>query len=340
MFTFGYGINFDVEKLRFAVLDHDQTTLSSNYALDLGGSLYFLAQPPLADYQELDRRMRSGELSMALEIPPNFARDIQRGNQVKIAAWIDGAMPTRAENVIGYVQAMHQGWLLDRARGRTTTALPAGLMTIETRFRYNPDVKSLSAMAPAVIPMLLMLIPAMLCALSVVREKELGSILNLYVTPVSKLEFIVGKQLPYIAVGMVNFFLMCALAVFVFGVPEKGDFLLLTLAALLYVTASTGLGLLISAFINSQIAAIFATFMIIFIPSMRFSGMIDPVSSLEGGARVIAGIFPGSYFMTICRGTFSKALGFTELSPLLLPIAASIPVIIGMSVALLKKQER
>jgi ribosome-dependent ATPase len=337
MLTFGYGISMDVEDLRFAVLDRDQTTLSGNYALDLGGSRYFIAQPPLADYEALDRRMRSGELSLALEIPPDFARDLARGNPVKIGAWIDGAMPTRAENVLGYVQAMHQGWLLENAR--RTGQMPAGLMNIETRFRYNPDVKSLPAIVPAVIPMLLMLIPAMLSALSVVREKELGSILNLYVTPVSKLEFLLGKQLPYIAIGMVNFFLMSALAVFFFGVPHKGDFLFLSLAAWLYVTDATGIGLLISTFTRSQIAAIFATFLVTFIPSTRFSGMFDPVASLEGGARWIGAIFPATHFLTICRGTFSKALGFAELQASLLPLALAIPVIAGFGVLLLKKQE-
>jgi ribosome-dependent ATPase len=340
MLTFGYGITMDVENLRFAVLDRDQTTLSNNYALDLGGSRYFIAQPAIADYDALDRRMRSGELSLALEIPPNFARDVRRGDPVKIAAWIDGAMPTRAESVLGYVQAMHQVWLREQMRRHATDQAPAELMTIETRFRYNPDVLSLPAMVPAVIPILLMLIPSMLSALSVVREKELGSILNLYVTPVSKFEFLVGKQLPYIAIGMINFFLLCAMAVWVFGVPLKGDFLLLTLAALLYVTFATGLGLLVSVFTRSQIAAIFATFILTFIPSSRFSGMIDPVSSLEDGARLAGEIFPGTYFLIFSRGIFSKALGFAELSSYLLPLALSILVVVGLSVLLLAKQER
>jgi ribosome-dependent ATPase len=340
MVTFGYGISMDVEDLRFAVLDRDQTLLSSNYALDLGGSRYFIERPPLADYDELDRRMRSGELSLAIEIPPNFARDFERGDSVKIGAWIDGAMPTRAENVLGYVQAMHQVWLQEQARRRYTGHAPAALISIETRFRYNPDVRSLPAIVPAVIPMLLMLILAMLSALSVVREKELGSILNLYVTPATRLEFLFGKQLPYIAMGMINFFLVCVLAVFVFDVPLKGSFLLLSIAALLYVTASTGLGLLISAFTRSQIAAVFATAIATVIPTRQFSGMIDPVSSLEGGARFIGEIFPATHFVTLCRGTFSKALGFAELGYLLLPLALAIPVILGLSVVLLKKQER
>lgn len=340
MITFGYGITMDVEDLRYAVLDRDQTTLSNNYALDLSGSRYFIERPPITDYAALDRRMRSGELSLALEIPPNFARDLARGDNVKIAAWIDGAMPTRAENVLGYVQAMHQSWLLEQMRRHVSGQVPTGSITIETRFRYNPDVKSLPAIVPAVIPMLMMLILAMLSALSVVREKELGSILNLYVTPVTRLEFLVGKQLPYIALGMVSFFLLCALAVFVFGVPHKGDFLLLALAALLYVTAATGLGLLISAFTRSQIAAVFATALATIIPSTRFSGMIDPVSSLEGGARLVGEIFPTTHFLTISRGTFTKALGFAELGPSLLPLVLAIPVILILSVVLLNKQER
>ncbi|EIC28743.1 ribosome-associated ATPase/putative transporter RbbA [Methylomicrobium album] len=340
MFVMGYGISMDVENLRFAVLDRDRTLLSNNYALDLGGSRYFIERPPIADYDELDRRMRSGELSLALEIPPNFARDLERGGNVRIGAWIDGSMPSRAENVIGYVQAMHQVWLAEQARRRATDKVPPEPIRIETRYRYNPDVKSLPAIVPAVIPMLLMLIPAMLSALSVVREKELGSILNLYVTPVTKLEFLLGKQMPYIALAMVNFFLLCAFAVFVFGVPHKGNFLLLTVAALLYVTAATGLGLLISAFTRSQIAAIFATALATIIPASRFSGMIDPIGSLEGGARFVGEIFPTTHFLTISRGTFSKALGFAELAPSLVPIVLSIPVIVGLSVMLLNKQER
>ena len=340
MFTFGYGITMDVENLHFAVLDRDQSGLSNNYILNLEGSRYFRARQPLNDYAGLESRMRSGELSLALEIPPNFARDVARGEHVKIGAWIDGAMPSRAENVLAYVQAMHQGWLLEIAQQHYTNHAPRGLIRIEPRFRYNPDMQSLPAIVPAVIPILLMLFPAMLSTLSVVREKELGSILNLYVTPVTKIEFLIGKLIPYIAIGMLNFFLLCLLTVFVFGIAFKGGFLVLALAAMLYITASAGIGLLISTLTQTQIAAIFATFLITFIPSSRFAGMIDPVSSLEGGARFVGDIFPGSYFLTICRGTFSKALGFAELGSALPPLALAIPVILGLSVLLLSKQER
>lgn len=281
MLIMGYGISMDVENLRFAVLDRDQTVSSQAWSLNLAGSRYFIEQPPLASYDELDRRMRSGELAVAIEIPPNFGRDIARGTPAQIGVWVDGAMPSRAETVKGYVQAMHQSWLQEAASRQPNPVKQAGLLNIETRYRYNPDVKSLPAIVPAVIPLLLMMIPSMLSALSVVREKELGSMINLYVTPTTRSEFLLGKQLPYIALGMLNFLLLCALSVFVFGVPLKGSFLTLTLAALLYVIIATGLGLLISTFMKSQIAAIFGTSIITLIPATQFSGMIDPVASLE-----------------------------------------------------------
>ncbi|HIF4789632.1 TPA: ribosome-associated ATPase/putative transporter RbbA, partial [Klebsiella pneumoniae] len=306
MFIMGYGISMDVEDLRFAVLDRDQTLSSQGWSQNLAGSRYFIEQAPLHSYDELDRRMRDGELAVAIEIPPNFGRDIARGTPVQIGVWVDGAMPNRAETVRGYVQAMHLAWLQEMAGRQSSPQRDTSLISIETRYRYNPDVKSLPAIVPAVIPLLLMMIPAMLSALSVVREKELGSIINLYVTPTTRSEFLLGKQLPYIVLGMFNFFLLCALSVFVFGVAHKGSFLTLTLAALLYVTIATGLGLLISTFMKSQIAAIFGTAIITLIPATQFSGVIDPVASLEGPGRWIGQIYPTSHFLTIARGTFSK----------------------------------
>lgn len=339
MLIMGYGISMDVENLRFAVLDRDQTVSSQAWSLNLAGSRYFIEQPPLASYDELDRRMRAGELAVAIEIPPNFGRDIARGTPAQIGVWVDGAMPSRAETVKGYVQAMHQSWLQEAASRQPNPVKQAGLLNIETRYRYNPDVKSLPAIVPAVIPLLLMMIPSMLSALSVVREKELGSMINLYVTPTTRSEFLLGKQLPYIALGMLNFLLLCALSVFVFGVPLKGSFLTLTLAALLYVIIATGLGLLISTFMKSQIAAIFGTSIITLIPATQFSGMIDPVASLEGPGRWIGEIYPTSHFLTIARGTFSKALDLSDLWPLFMPLLIAVPVVMGLSILLLKKQE-
>ncbi|MCW5622121.1 MAG: ABC transporter permease, partial [Burkholderiales bacterium] len=340
MLVLGYGINMDVEALSFAVLDRDQTGTSRSYVLDLSGSRYFIEHPPIRDYADLDRRMRSGELSLAIEIPSGFARDLARGTPVQIGAWIDGAMPQRAETVRGYVQGMHQHWLSTRARELYGSALTTPQFSIETRFRYNPDVESLPAMVPAVIPILLMLIPAILTALSVVREKELGSIVNLYVTPVTRLEFLLGKQIPYVVLAMMSFLLLVALAVFVFGVPVKGSFPTLVAAALLYVIAATALGLVMSTFVRSQVAALFGTALLTILPAVQFSGMIDPVSSLEGAGALIGSVYPTTHFLTIARGTFSKGLGFADLDRSFVPLLIAVPVLIGIGAVLLRKQER
>ena len=338
MFIIGYGISLDVENLSYAVLDHDQTTLSQNYTLNLSGSRYFLERAPITDYADLDRRMRSGELSLAIEIPPGFAVDLKHGRTGHIGAWVDGAMPMRAETIRAYVQAIHLTWLADMAEHRLGIRLPSASQ-LETRFRYNPDVRSLPAMVPAVIPLLLMLIPAMLTALSVVREKELGSIINLYVTPVTRAEFLIGKQLPYMALAMVNFFLLTALAVTVFGVPITGSFATLTLTALVFVACSTGFGLLASTFTHSQIAAMFVTIIGTLIPSVQYAGLLNPVSSLEGVGAFIGQIFPATYFLTISRGVFSKALDLGQLWPSFWPLLIMAPTILGLAVVLLKKQE-
>jgi len=342
MFVMGYGITFDVEDLTFAVLDRDQSSLSRDYATNIAGSPYFSEQAPIISYEDLDRRMRAGKLSLALEIPPGFARDIARGRQVEIGAWVDGAMPTRADTVQGYVRGIHAHWLRTKAREADygDASGLAGLLTIETRFRYNPDVKSVVAMVPAVIPLLLMLIPAMLASLSVVREKELGSIINFYVTPTTRLEFLLGKQLPYIVLSALSFLLLTVLAVSVFGVTLKGSFLTLAAAALLYVSAATAMGLLISSFMRSQIAAIFGTALLTILPAVNFSGMIDPVSSLEGMGRVIGELYPTTHFLTISRGTYSKALDFADLSASFTPLVLAVPVLLGLAAVLLKKQER
>ncbi|MBX9936409.1 MAG: ribosome-associated ATPase/putative transporter RbbA [Burkholderiaceae bacterium] len=338
MFIIGYGINMDVEDLSYAVLDQDQTSLSQNYALHLSGSRYFIEKPPLHSHAELDQRMRSGEIALAIEIPPGFTRDLQHGRTAQVAAWVDGAMPQRAETIRAYAQAIHLTWLADWAKHRLGQSSQP-LSQIETRYRYNPDVRSLPAMVPAVIPLLLMLIPAMLAALSVVREKELGSILNLYVTPVTRAEFLLGKQLPYIVLAMFNFALMTLLAVTVFNVPLKGSLATLTGTALLFVISSTGFGLLASTFTKSQISAMFVTMIGTLIPCVQFAGLIHPVSSLEGTGAFIGHIYPATHFLTISRGVFSKALDISHLWPSLWPLLLAAPVIVGTAILLLKKQE-
>jgi ribosome-dependent ATPase len=140
LLVMGYGITMDVEDLKFAVLDRDQTSLSQNYSMSIAGSRYFIEKPALQSYDDIDQRMRSGDISLAIEIPPNFARDVARGEQVQVGAWIDGAMPQRAETVQGYVQGIHTYWLMQKTLEQSGDAT-SSTVNVETRYRYNLILK-------------------------------------------------------------------------------------------------------------------------------------------------------------------------------------------------------
>ena len=339
MLVFGFGISTDVNNLTFAVLDHDQSHESRAYLEELRGSSYFVEKPPLANYADLEKRLQSGDIDAAVEIPPGFGRDIERGRPAWVGAWVDGAMPFRASTIRGYLQGMHQLYLIDPA---VTTTLPQPPPTarIELRFKYNQDFDSIFAMVPSSLSMLLALFPAILMALAIVREKELGSITNLYVTPVTRIEFLIGKQIPYIGVAMANFALMFLMALFVFQVPLKGNFLVLLLGALIYVTTTTAYGMVISAFARTQIAALFGTAIMTVLPASQFAGMMTPVSSLSPAAQIMGRAFPMTYFVPISVGTFTKGLGFVDLGSSLVELAIFIPALTLISFLLLRKQER
>ena len=194
-------------------------------------------------------------------------------------------------------------------------------------------------MVPAVIPLLLLMMPAMLTALAVVREKELGSIINLYVTPVTRLEFLLGKQAPYVALAMLNFLLMALLAVTVFGVPVTGSFATLLLAALIYNVVATAIGLLASTFTRSQIAALFFTMIGTLVPAVQFAGLLTPVASLEGLGKLIGGL-PGHAHAHHQPWRLQQGAGPVQPAVSFWPLLAAIPVALGASALLLRKQER
>ena len=341
MLIFGFGITTDVNSLSFAVLDRDNTFESRAYLEELRGSPYFVEQTPLKDAQDLQDRLKSGKVTATIEIPPGFGRDIKRGRPTEVAAWIDGAMPFRAETIHGYLQGVHQQFLADPAiRGNGAADAPPSPADIEIRFRYNQDFDSIYAMVPSQIAMQLALIPAILMALAIVREKELGSIVTLYVTPVTRLEFLLGKQIPYVAVATINFAVMLLMSAFIFHVPLKGSFLALALGSLIYVAATTGYGMVVSAFTKTQIAALFGTAILTVLPATMFAGMLTPVSSLTGIGVVLGRLFPMTYFLPVSVGALTKGLDFTDLSGHLLALAAFVPALTLLSLLLLRAQEK
>ncbi len=340
MLVFGFGISNDVNNLTFAVLDHDQSHESRSYLEELRGSTYFIEKRRLTDYADLHKRLQSGDIDAAVEIPPGFGRDLERGRPVWVGAWVDGAMPFRAETIRGYLQAMHQLYLSDPVVTTTNLLAPKPPARIEIRYKYNQNFDSVYAMVPSTIAILLALFPAILMALAVVREKELGSITNLYVTPVTRLEFLIGKQIPYVAVAVLNFFVMFLMALFVFRVPLTGSFLALLLGVVVYVTTTTGYGMLISSFASTQIAALFGTAIMTFLPASQFSGLQVPVSSLSPVAQIMGRVFPMTYFRPVAIGTFTKGLGFGDLAFNIAELSVFIPALLLISLVLLRRQQR
>jgi ribosome-dependent ATPase len=339
MIVFGYGISLDVNHLTYAVLDFDQSHASRQLADTFRGSIYYDEKPPITGYSNLDRRLRNGELRFAIEIPPGFQRDLMRGRQPSVMAYIDAAQPFRGETARSYIDATMDKY---EQQVRQDKGLPAREqpVSVNTRMLYNQSFNSIYAMVPGDIMLLLMLIPCMLTALSVVREKELGSIANFYAAPARKAEFLIGKQLPYVAVAIVQFITLVLLAVLLYQVPIKGSAATLALGGVLYVLASTGFGLLISVFAATQTAAVFAAAIITILPAVQFSGMFVPVSSLTGSAALVSRIFPSTYFQAISVGTFTKALGLAVLWPKVIALAVLAAIYLVLSIALLPKQEK
>jgi ribosome-dependent ATPase len=313
MLAFGFGISFDVEDLKYAAFDQDQTPESRMLLENFAGSRYFSERAPIGSSAEMERRFRSGELTLAIEIPPGFGRDLQSGRTPEVAVWIDGSMPFRAETARGYVAGLAARYAQELLRQRYGPNATASAVTFEQRFLYNQAFKSVYAMVPGVIMLILLLIPAITSAIAVVREKETGSIANFRSTPMTKFEFLVGKQFPYVAVAMGSFALLVFMSLSIFGVPVKGSLLTLALGSLLYVLAATGFGQLISSFTRTQVAAVFATAILAIIPTVNFSGLLVPVSSLSGGARVMGLAFPAAWYHPVSVGTFTKSLGFHDL---------------------------
>lgn len=339
-----FGISQEVRNIPFAALDQDRSPESRAYLSTFEDSVWFQTHAPILDAAALEQRMVSGELSLALQIPPGFGADLRRGTDAQVAALIDGADTGRAGTIESYVTSAHTAVSADAggaSPGLDMLAQPASsLIQFTPRFRYNPAMESLPSIGPSIPPLLLLLFPAILMAVSVAREKEIGTITNFYVTPTSRVEFLVGKQLVYIGITLINFAILTVLVVLVLGVPLRGDPLVLLLASLVYAVAATGFGLLVSMMSATQVTAVFASTVLSVMPTLQFSGMMTPVSSLEGPARVLGSLWPTTWYMAISVGTYTKGLGLADLSGALLRLAVFGPIFTGLAILALRKQER
>jgi len=341
MLAFGYGISFDIENLQLSTFDQDNTPQSRELLDGFSGSRYFSVQSPITSAPEAERRLRSGNTQIVVETPSGFGRDLLRGARPEVDASIDGAMTFRGETARNYVTGVvrKQGEELEQTLKKAGTPNAWNDADIQTRFRYNQAFLSVNAMVPSVFMLMLCLIPAIMSAIAIVREKETGSIANFRSTPITKFEFLLGKQLPYVGVAMVNFVFLFIMAIFLFGVPLKGPFLTLLIATIIYVVSTTGFGQLISSFTRTQVAAVFATAILSIVPAVNFSGLFAPVSSLSGTAKILGLTFPSAWYQPVTVGVFAKALGMVALWQNIAAIVAIAVAYFVLSLILLRKQE-
>jgi ribosome-dependent ATPase len=305
-----WGVTFDVDHIPFAVLDHDRTVDSRRLIDEFSGSPYFQEMPALSSSRQIDEQLRAASTWLVLDIPPGFGRDLQAGRQPEVAFYIDGGHLARAAFIRSYTEGITLRHALHFAQsipGAPQVRLP---VNVEPRFMYNQEFRSVYASAPSVLMVALILIPTMLTALGVVREKEMGSITNLYASPASVGSFLLGKQLPYVALTMASFLTLVFVLVVVFAVPVKGSFLALSVGALTYAFAVTALGLLFSAMVRTQVAALFLAAIVCIILSSNFAGLLCPVSTLPPGAHEIGMGFPAAWFQLINLGAITKGLSF------------------------------
>lgn len=347
--VFGYGLNLDVEDIPFAVVDRDHSELSRDYLQRFIQSRYFSFQGYADEERALDRLLTGSKIRAAIIVPKRFQEQLVAGDSVAVQTLLDGTFPLHTDIAKGYVIAINQSFTEDRLiehlrRSRGLTREQAGALvrplSVEVRYLYNEEVRSTWSMVPALVMFTLMLASPLLTALGVVREKETGSIYNIYSSTVSRAEFLTGKLLPYIVISLVNVCMLWLMAVGLFQVPFKGQFLLFFSASVLFVFCTTGIGLLISLLVQTQMAALIITMVVAMIPTILFSGLLVPVASLTQGAKVQAHLYPAMYYTNIVRGSFLKGVSVDVLWIDLLALAIFAAAISGITYRLFTKRPK
>ncbi len=322
MLVFGYGLNLDVERIPFAVVDHDKSAMSRDYLHRYIDSRYFDYQGDLASEREIEPLLTDGRIRLAIIVPPRFQENLMNGRAVAVQTLIDGTFPFRTASSKGYVVAINAAFNGDLLGNYISRRLGVSAQTaqamvqpvgVQLRYLYNQEVKSVWSIAAMLVMFVLMVAPPFLTALGVVREKENGSIYNIYASTVTRGEFLIGKLTPYVAISVINFLLLWLMATQLFDAPFKGDPLFFFLASVVFVSCTTGIGLLVSLFVRTQVAAMLLTVIVTIIPAVLYSGLLVPIASMEPGAKLQAHLFPAMYYTDIVLGSFLKGVGLEQL---------------------------
>ena len=338
----GYQLSLDVKGLLVAVVDRDRSPWSRDYIDGLVHSEYFRLVGVLDGTDEAREWVRSGRARVVIDIPPDFGRRLSAGESTTVGVTVDGSFPTRGQIGAGYVEAINalynQQLLREYLARRGAGDAQLWPVSMELAVWYNPTLESKNFIVPGMLVVILMIFPPLLSALLIVRERESGTILNLYCSPAGRWEILAGKALPYVAVSFLDFLLIFAASLWLFRVRFVGAAWILSVGALLYSACTVGLGLMISTLTRTQLAAMLATFLGAVAPAFTFSGIFTPTASLDAVGRFVSRLIPATYFMDVVRGNYLKGGGVAPYVPSLLMLMLYCVIVYGAAWLALRKR--
>jgi ABC-2 type transport system permease protein len=332
IFLFGYALSLDVDRISTVVLDQDETPVSRELTHRLTDSRYFTLVRHIDS--EIDPTLARGEALMALVIPDDFASRVKKGDSVSIQVVFDGSDSNTTTIALGYLKAVVAGFDIGIQEKRLRRAgLKMVDMPLEGRIRvwFNPELKSRNFIIPGLTAVIMMAICALMTALSVSREKETGTLEQLISTPITSMELIVGKLLPYMAVGLVDLALVVGAGVFIFGVPFRGSYVYLLIISLIFLAGTLSWGLFVSVISKSQLQASQIAVLSAFLPSFLLSGFIYPIENMPVPLQLITFIVPARYFVEILKGLFLQGVGLSVLWPQVLALVIYAVVVVNLA---------
>ncbi|MCK6584749.1 MAG: ABC transporter permease [Anaerolineales bacterium] len=343
LFLFAYGVNTDVRNIQLVVLDFDQSSASRDYSRAFTNSGYFRLVASVGSYDEIADLLDRDKADAALVIPPGFEKTLSGGGQAEVQTILDGSYTPFAQVAQSYVEAINADYnrrmIADYIGNRTGQSLDRWVaLTVESRVLYNPGLKSVNSIVPGLFAVILMAFPPLLSALAIVREKERGSIQQIFVSPIRSVELILGKLIPYGVLAFIEMMIVLAGGIFWFGVPFRGSLALFIAASLLYVLTTVGIGLLVSTFTRTQVAAMLLALVLTIMPAMLFSGFIFPIHTMPPAMQTYANSFPTRYFSDLARAITLKGQGLTESLPTFTFLAGYAAVLVAVSALRFKKR--
>lgn len=343
LFLFAYGVNTDVRNIELVVLDFDHSTASRDYTRAFVNSGYFHLAGFVPDYEAIRDQLDRDAADVALVIPVGFEGELDAGRQAQVQTILDGSYTPSAQVAQSYIEAInaaYNGQLLERfvedRTGRSIDQMVA--LSVDSRVRYNPGLKSINAIVPGLFGVILMAFPPLLSALAIVREKERGSIQQMFISPIRPMELILGKLIPYGVIAFIEMLIVFAGGLFWFGVPFRGSLPLFLVVSVLYVLCTVGIGLLVSTLTHNQVAAMLLALVLTIMPSMLFSGFIFPVHTMPTPMQVYANAFPARYFIDLSRAIALKGQGLAASIPSMSFLAAYAAGLVLVSALRFKKR--